>query len=350
MRWGPAGLGRYLDGILHALEELLSPEDRLAVYYNSLPGPRLFGTKVKERFVRLPRSTSYNQLGLATALRLDGSDVYFGGANIVPVFSRVPRVLVVHDCLAFRHPETKPGFVGRYLRRWMKLSARHADRIIAISRWSAAEAVHFLGADPGSIEVVYQGVDPRFHPGDGPSPDEALAKLGTDEPFVLHVGASERHKGASTAVEAVRLLRQRGRGVTLIRTGVTGNREAGIVDVGVVGDEALRWLYRRAAVVCVPSTHEGFGLPIIEAMASGTPVVASRAAGLPEAGGDAALYAEPGDVSGFADAIERLLTDQAERERRRTAGLEQAARFRWETSAQRVYDILAEVAARRTRS
>ena len=342
-------MGRYEDGLLHALESLLRPEDDLIVYYNSLPGPKLFGPRVKERFLRLPRSTTYNQIGLSAALRLDGSDVYLGGANIVPVLSRVPRVLVLHDALAFRHPDVKPRIVTRYLRRWMKLSAKHAERIIAISRWAASEAALFLDVDPGRIDVVYQGVHARFRPGDHSSPPgQELARL-AGETFVLHVGASEPHKGGSTAAEAVRLMRQRGHRVKLVRTGIVARPERdSLVDLGIVGEEQLLWLYQNAAVVCVPSTHEGFGLPLIEAMACGTPVVASRAAALPEAGGDAALYAEPGDVKGFADAMERVLVDRAEHERRSRAGLDQASRFRWEIAASRVYDILTEAASRRS--
>ena len=346
LRWRPAGLGRYLDGLLHGIERELEGDDHLTIYYNSLPRAKLFGQRVQERFIRLPRSTSYNQLGLAVALQVDGSDVYLGGANIVPIVSRKPRVVVIHDALAFRHPETKTPIVTRYLQRWMKLSAQRADRIIAISRWSASEAVRFLGANDEAIDVVYQGVNERFKPGDQPTPPDLLSLARV--PFVLHVGAFEWHKNPEMTVQASNVLRQRGHDLVVVRTGATHVRTEGpVIDLGVVDDERLLWLYRNATAVCVPSRHEGFGLPVVEAMACGTPVVASRASGLPEAGGDAALYAEPEDINGFATALERLMNDPDERAHRIQAGLAQAAKFRWETAARRVLEIVGETAARR---
>src|SRR5579884_4306021 len=123
LRWTTQGLGRYLDGLLHALEALLEGDDSLVVFYNSLAGDSLFGTAVREARVRLPKATLYNQVGIPAALRLHRCDVYLGGANVVPVRSRVPAVLVIHDCKAFRAPAAdSPGWT-RYWRRWQQASA-----------------------------------------------------------------------------------------------------------------------------------------------------------------------------------------------------------------------------------
>jgi glycosyltransferase involved in cell wall biosynthesis len=292
----------------------------------------------------MPRSTSYNQVALPIALAAERPDVYLGGANIIPVIANVPRVLVIHDCLAFRFPSAKPARITRYLQRWMRRSAEHADRIIAISRWAALEAGRYLGANTSTVSVVYQGVDPRFSPdGTATLPDDRIRG-----PYVLQVGAFEPHKGTETAVAAINELRARGRDVMLVRTGgqATAAGDA-VLDLGVVDDPTLVSLYRSARAVCVPSDHEGFGLPVLEAMACGTPVVASNAAGLPEAGGDVALYADPGDAPGFANAIERLLVDDAERARRREAGIARARTFTWADAAARVLEICADAARAR---
>jgi glycosyltransferase involved in cell wall biosynthesis len=322
LRWRRTGQGRYLDGLLHALAEALPPADTLHVYYNSLSRTRLFGPEVAEHRVRMPKSTLWNQVGVPLALTRDHGDVYLGGANIVPAAGRFPKVLVVHDCLAFRDPSAKPGAVGRYLRRWMRASARHADRVVAVSHWAAAECERFLGLDAAAITVVRQGIDPAFRPAPETADEgETLRRrLGLgDVPFVLQVGGFERHKGGALAAAAVAQLRRRGVEVRLVRCGDDGPEQgrSDSVELGFVSDATLQALYRQAAAVGVFSSHEGFGLPVLEAMASGTPVVAARTAGLPEAGGDAAVYAEPGDAGSFADAIATVL-DPTEGSRRRS--------------------------------
>ena len=328
------------------MEPALVPDDHLTVFYNSLPAPKLFGEAVRERYLRLPRAAPYNQAGLPLALARGDYDVYLGAGNVVPTFANVPRVVVVHDCLAFRHPEAKPPPIRRYLQTWMKLSARHAARVVTVSEWSASECERYLGVDRAAIEVITEGVDRRFRPSTDGAEVDRLGRLGVRGTFVLQVGAFEAHKGAPTLHRAVEQLRARGADVSLVRTGAARRGEAapGVIDVGVVDDDALVALYQAAAVVGVPSIYEGFGLPVLEAMACGTPVVASRTAALPEAGGDVAVYADPGDAQGFADAIGRLLGDPAETRRRREDGIVRAARFTWDAAADRMHAVLREAA------
>lgn len=347
LRWKGGGLGRYLDGLLHALEEELSPDDGMVAFYNSFGGPRLFEGRVRERNVRMPGSLLWNQVGLPGALLRDRCDVFLGGANLLPIAAKLPKVLVVHDCKAFRMPEADTPRWVRYLRRWMRASARAATRLVAISEWAASECEEFLGVRAKDVTVIYQGVDERFREALGAEIDQDRTKvrhLGIDGRFVLQVGGYEPHKGAAVAESAVAELRRVRPDVMLVRCGQAGRpgRSGPVLDLGYVPDDVLAALYRAASAVCVPSTHEGFGLPVLEAMACGTPVVTSTSGGLPEAGGDAALYAPAGDPSGFAAALAHLLDDADEREHRVEAGRARARRFRWGSAAAAMKRVLQD--------
>lgn len=347
LRWQSAGIARFLDGSLHALADCLDGHDELLVYYNSTGGLKLFGPMVGERFIRAPRAVVWNQLRVPLALARDRPDVYLGGAYITPVRSPVPTVVVVHDCLAFRDPAAKPGLEGRYLRRWMRASARSAAIVVAISRWSASEAERYLEVPSDRIRVIYPGVAARFSPA---PPDPAAGatlrgELGITGAFCLQVGAYERHKGSATVADAVRKVRGQGIDLVLVRCGARGetSREEGVVDLGWVDDDALLRLYRYADIVCVASTHEGFGFPVLEAMRCGTPVIATDVPGLREAAGDAAVLVPVDDAAALATALNTLLGSSVERERLRQEGLAWAGNFTWEKNATVTLELLREV-------
>jgi glycosyltransferase involved in cell wall biosynthesis len=351
LRWQRSGQGRYLDGLLTALTPLITGDGgEVLAYYNSLPGPPVL-PGATERFVRMPGSLAWYQAGLPLALRRDRPDVFLGGANLLPVLATtVPRVLVVLDCKPFRVPEAEPGRWGRYLRRWMPPSAQAATAVLALSRWTAAECERWLGVPAARTRVVYPGVDARFCPATSAAERDndasARRRLGAPTRYVLQVGGFDRHKGGDVAEAAVQKLRTEQPNLVLVRCGEKGSTGSapGRLDLAYVSDADLLALYRGAAAVCVTSRHEGFGLPVLEAMACGTPVVAARATALPEAGGEVALYAEPGDADSTVAALRLLLDDEEEWRRRSRAGIAWSARFSWDATATAVHDVLREVA------
>lgn len=245
-----------------------------------------------------------------------------------------PSVATLHDASTF----VLPGF-GDDARRTFLAAARRCDAIITDSEFSRTELLRFLDIPPARITAIPLGVA------------AAEADGSEREDVVLFVGETEERKGIATLLDAMRLLARERPGIGLVIAG----RIAGAlppldgVDVRVLGhvdDGALERLYRTAGVLAYPSRYEGFGLPVLEAMAHGLPVVASDAAGIPEAGGDAALYVPPDDPAALARALLRALGED-ERARLRAAGTARARTMTWERTARATAAVLRATAGGR---
>jgi glycosyltransferase involved in cell wall biosynthesis len=250
-------------------------------------------------------------------------------------------VLTVHD-LSFERDPTLMGRRDRFFFRTMvPRSARRADRIVAVSEVTRRDLIEQYGVDERKIVVIPNGVDPEFSP-EGPRP--------AGPPYLLFVGSLQARKDPVTAIHALARVNEE---LQLILVGPDkgGAREArataerlGVDDrvefTGHVGKADLATLYRGAQALVFPSRYEGFGLPVVEAMASGTPVVASSAGAIPEVAGDAAILVEPGDPAALAAGVTRALGD---RERLVRAGLEHARRYTWSDSAKRTVALYQEL-------
>jgi glycosyltransferase involved in cell wall biosynthesis len=265
-----------------------------------------------------------------------------------PLALRTARtVLTFHDLVPRVHPETStPEIIRKFDRCVARL--RHVDALITDSEFSRGEMVEHLGIDPDRISVCYPGVDRRFFLERADA--GIVGKYGAGAPYVLFVGTLEPRKNIEALVDAfasledkeVRLLLvgKAGWGYERIRRRV---EELGLgprVDfLGYVPEEDLPHLYRGARAFVYPSFYEGFGIPVIEAMAAGAPVVTSNVSSLPEVAGDAALLVPPGDVREIRTAVSRLLGDPDLGARLRARGVERARRFTWERCAEGVLEV-----------
>jgi len=260
--------------------------------------------------------------------------------HVVPPGWRGPSVLTVQDLSFERFPEVMGAGDRFFFRTFVPRSARRAHRVLTGSEWTKRDLVDRYGVAAERVVVTPYGFDPVFRP-EGPRRE--------GEPYALFVGALQRRKEPELALRALlgvdgdlRLVfagPDRGMGPDLRRSAAALGLTERVELAGHVSREELASLYRGAAALVFPSRYEGFGLPVLEAMASGTPVVATASSSIPEVAGDAAILVEP-NAEALAAGIEQAV---AERERLRAAGLERAAGFSWAETARKTAEVYREV-------
>jgi len=297
-----AGTARHVRGLLDALAGRPGLEVQRLTFGSS------------GRAATVIRDAAWYPLGLAHAAR--GADVLHCTTMRAPLRARPPVVATVHDAALIRHPDVFPAWHRHTGRVALRQAARSADAIVAVSAFTRDELVELLGVPAERVRVVGNGVDPVFTV-DGP------AATGD---YVLTVGTLEPRKNLARAVEAAGLA-----GIDVRVVGAAGWGGVTVPGwVGRVADDELAALYRGARCLVFPSLYEGFGIPILEAMACGTPVVTSRGGATEEVAGGAAVLVDPLDPASIADGI-------AEAERRRVdlvpLGLARAAAFTWARAA-----------------
>jgi glycosyltransferase involved in cell wall biosynthesis len=262
--------------------------------------------------------------------------------------SPVPFVFTLHDLI---HLDARPGFLPAkrlYFETVVRSGIRRAGAVLTVSEFSRGRIVEWSGCSPEMIVNVGNGVSPCFHPNVSPA--------AVDRPYFLHVGSHAPHKNIGRLFRAMAISGLAG-DCRLLLTGASTaalRRQAaaaGVADVvsylGLVPDDVLARYYRGALALILPSLSEGFGLPVIEAMACATPVVASLAGALPETAGGAALLVDPLDVESLADSMKLLAGDAQLRREVGERGVSKAARFSWDETARRVSGVLSGVARQR---
>ena len=265
-------------------------------------------------------------------------DVLHATSLAVPPAGRRPLVVTVHDLVFLRQPEHLTPRGVAFHRRGLGIARREAAAVIVPTEFGKADLVA-EGFASDRVHVAHHGVD-LPGPEDQRSTAAVLEWLGIHGPFVLFVGTLEPRKGVTDLLEAHARLRASRPDLGLVLAGPPGWGEApdvarpGVIATGAVGDAELDVLYRSATVLALPSQYEGFGLPVIEAMARSCPVVVSDAACLPEVAGDAGIVVPVGDVDLLAEALASVLDDEVNRADLATRSIERAAAFTWARSAE----------------
>jgi glycosyltransferase involved in cell wall biosynthesis len=288
-------------------------------------------------------------------LRAAGAELLHQPRHLVPIeFGvRLPRVLTIHDVLALRMPEHFSRLISERYRVIARGALRRADRVVTGSSSSRDDIVELLGCDPDRIRVTPYGVEERFRPVEV-DPAELEARFGLRPPFVACVGTLEPRKNLVGAVRAFEHVQRSFPEHTLAIVGgqgwkskqldeLLGGTGARVVLTGYVEDDDLPLLYSAADCFLFPSFGEGFGFPLLEAMACGTPVVAGDNTSLPELSGGAALLVDSSSIEAIAAALDRVLGSPELRERLSAQGLERSRGYTWERCAEETVGVYREL-------
>jgi glycosyltransferase involved in cell wall biosynthesis len=299
------------------------------------------------------------QLTIPLALRRERVNLFHAPHYVLPPLVSCRSVVTIHDCIHLMFPQYLPGRLALgYARGSIGLASRRATRVLTVSESSNRDIQRFVDIPPEKIDVIYNAYDERF--GVEPREEEVVRvreRYQLHDEFVLYAGNVKPHKNLERLIEAFHLVRQRGLGhLKLVLIGDEISKYAALRRavhrhqlhqyvrfLGYLPEETLAVMYRLAGVFVFPSLYEGFGLPPLEAMASGTPVVTSNVSSLPEVAGDAAILVDPYDPRAIADGIYDVLNDERLRRELRQKGLARARQFSWEASIRRVREIYGDV-------
>ncbi len=354
-----AGIGRYV-GELAAALAAADGEYEYTLFYN-----RASEAVLAPPLDCLPRLTSgladkpwrlrvlLAQLARAPQDPLfPGVDLFHATDHLLPYLARVASVFTLYDLTVRLHPEAHTALNRWFLTLMLPRFLRRASAVVAISECTRRDAARLYGLDEATIRVVPGGVHPRFHPAEPEASRAVRRKYALPERMILYVGTLEPRKNLATLLEAYRALKDGGISHGLVIAGKAGWRyqatfrrltqlglEGEVILPGYIADEDLPALYSAADLFAFPSLYEGFGLPVLEAMACGTPVVCSNASSLPEVAGDAAILLDPRDAGAWARTMGRVLADPALAAELRARGLARATRFTWAACAQAMREV-----------
>ena len=346
------GIGNYLRGLLGGLVDAGDFEivafGPVSQRGKSSVEEALAGLQIERRLLVLPGAhvwrTAWSRLGRIPVERLTGPlDIFHFSDWMYPPQRSGLRATTIYDLVPLRFPDwvtrrTRSMHTAKY-----RNAARTCDLIVCISRYTADDVAKRLGVTSERLSVAHPGLNHRFSP-DGPAPLESA-------PYILSVATLEPRKNLAAVVQAFSLLRERRPDLSLLVAGPPSGgahgefQGKGVKLLGFVADDELAALYRGAAAFVYASRLEGFGMPVIEALASGTPVVAAAHPSLDEACGEAALRVDPEDTGAFAETLERALD---ERDTFRAPGLEHARRFTWEATGRAVVEAYRRASASRS--
>ncbi len=349
------GIGRYVFNLARAMLPLLQPNETLILFHNpydSAPWNLATLAHPQSTLIQVPISpfSLKQQWAIPTLLTQLKADLYHSPYYLMPYRLKIPTLLTVYDFIPLRYPQYtswKARLFFRFAHRWAVQVAQH---ITTISKATERDLIHFYPFCATKTTTIPLAADTIFQP----QPAQATAQLRADlklpEQYLLYFGSNKPHKNLVRLVEAWAMIQPQP--MPLVIAGAWDNHfpeaqqrahELGLSQtvrfLGRIPESNLPLLYNGAILFIFPSEYEGFGLPVLEAMACGTPVACSNSSSLPEVAGEASLTFNPTNVAEMTETIQRLLTDGTLQAKLRELGLRQATCFSWERTAQETLNL-----------
>jgi len=356
------GIGTYIRNLLRHLARIdHDTEFVLLCTEADLGVAAQLGPNFRSVLEPAPNYSIREQIHVPWVLRRERPDLFHAPHYVLPAAIHCNSVVTIHDCIHLMFPQYLPNRMAyAYARAQMWTAAHRSDCILTVSDASKRDILHLFNIPPEKIVVVYNAIDAHFSV--TPHPD-AVARVREryqlDHRFLLYVGNIKPHKNLVRLIEAFSELRTGDledlklliigdeiSKLPALRHAVHRHKlHKHVRFLGYVPDDQLAVLYRLAAVFVFPSLYEGFGLPPLEAMASGTPVVVSNVSSLPEVVGDAAVLVDPHDIDSIVDGLRCVLTNPTRADEMRRKGLERAREFSWERSVARTLEVYKRIGA-----
>ncbi len=359
------GIGTYVRNLLRHLSRVDQATDYV-VLCNDTDRETIdeLGDNFRAVSERSPGYSVREQITVPRDLRRERADLFHTPHYVLPPLTPCKAVVTIHDCIHLRFPQyLRNRFAYAYARSFLWAATHQSHRVITVSEASKRDILEYFNVPASKIDVIYNGIDERF--GDPPIAEDVervRERYQLDGPFILYAGNIKPHKNLGRLIEAFHILRSTDPAFETVKLVIIGDEIAKYAALrhavhryklhkhvrffGFVPARTLAILYRLADLFVFPSLYEGFGLPPLEAMASGTPVVTSNVSSLPEVVGDAAVLIDPLRPDEIADAMRRVLSDSQLRCDLRDRGFKRARHFSWERSIKRVHEIYGEVLSR----
>ncbi|MHB9112513.1 MAG: glycosyltransferase family 4 protein [Thermoleophilia bacterium] len=356
-----SGVDWYTHRVIEEMMDLLESDEQLYLFSNRETGFENYAAS--RRNVTVVRSgfkyqEPWRQFILPLLLKRHQIDVCFFTNFVLSIAASCPMVLTIHDLSVWLYPRTHSLRNVVWARTLVPISTRRSRSIIADSNNTKLDIVRLIKARPSKVSVIHLGAPDECNPEPQPEDDEAMHHYGIIKPYILFVGTLEPRKNLNVLIRSFDRVAKSRQDIHLVLAGRRGWMAQAIFDelerrdllgrvhiTGYVREQYLPALYRQAAAFVYPSLYEGFGLPPLEAMSSGTPVIVSRSSSLPEVVGDAGLYVDPLNADEMARAMEAAVGDPELARSLRKKGLERAKLFSWKKTAEMTLDILREAAS-----